>query len=54
MADTLGWSKSKVKQYSALLENVVTEVLEIAKSYQEGRVTDKVTNVTFNFTEDRR
>lgn len=46
-----GWSEAKVKQYSALLGNVVTEVLELARSHQRGRVTDEVTSVTFNFTE---
>jgi hypothetical protein len=34
-----------------VLNNVVTQVLDLAREYQEGRVTDKVTNVTFNFTE---
>jgi len=47
----IGWSENKVKQYSAVLNNVVTQVLDLAREYQEGRVTDKVTNVTFNFTE---
>jgi len=51
IAGVLGWSVSKVKQYSALLSNVVTDVLEFCKKHQEGRVTDKVTMVTFNFTE---
>jgi len=29
----------------------VTEILDLAKKHQKGRVTKKVTNVTFNFTE---
>lgn len=45
------WSESKVKQYSALLNNVVTDVLDTAREHQEGRVTDEVTDVTFEFTE---
>lgn len=45
------WSKSKVKQYSSLLSNVVTRVLEMARNHQKGRGTDEVPNGTFNFTE---
>lgn len=44
------WSESKVKNHSSLL-NVVTEVLDMARRNQKGRVTGEVTNVTFNFTE---
>lgn len=51
IGDKLGWSESKVKNHSALLTKTVTEVLEKARSNQEGRVTSEVTNVTFNFTE---
>jgi predicted transcriptional regulator len=51
IGERIGWSENKVKQYSAVLNNVVTQVLDLAREYQEGRVTDKVTNVTFNFTE---
>ena len=47
IAKRLGWSESKVKQYSALLSRIVTDVLEFARSHQEGRVTDEVTSVTF-------
>jgi predicted transcriptional regulator len=50
IGDRIGGSENKVKQYSAVLNNVVTQVLDLAREYQEGRVTDKVTNVTFNFT----
>jgi hypothetical protein len=38
-------------QYSALISNIVTEVLNLAKEHQEVRVTDKVTSVTFDFTD---
>jgi len=48
IAERLGWSKSKVKQYSALLNNVVTDVLQLARAHQDGRVTDEVTSVTFS------
>ncbi|MDN6290945.1 MAG: ParB N-terminal domain-containing protein [Tetragenococcus koreensis] len=51
IADKIGWSVNKVKQYFVLLNEIVTQVLGKAKSRQKGRVTDEVTNVTFNFTE---
>jgi len=49
IAETLGdgWSRSKVKQHSALSSSVVTDVLNLARQHQEGRVTDEVTSVTF-------
>jgi len=47
IADKLGWSEAKVKQYSALLKNTVTDVLEKARSHEKGRVTGDVTSVTF-------
>lgn len=49
--ERIGWSESKVKQYSVLLSSVVTEVLNLARQHQKGRVTDEVTTVTFDFTE---
>ncbi len=45
------WSESKVKQYSVLLNSIVTNVLDLAKQHKSGRVTEKVTMVTFLFTE---
>jgi len=51
IGDKLGWTTSKVKQYSATLSKIVTQVLEFCKQHQKGRVTEKVTNVTFDFTE---
>jgi site-specific DNA-methyltransferase (adenine-specific) len=51
IGDRIGWSEGAVKQYSVLLNKIVTQVLELAKDHQEGRVTEKVTNVTFTFTE---
>ncbi|WP_043883843.1 helix-turn-helix domain-containing protein [Caldanaerobacter subterraneus] len=51
MAERIGRSESKVKQYSMLLSSVVTEVLNLARQHQKGRVTDEVTSVTFDFTE---
>ena len=51
IADRIGWSVNKVKQYFVLLNEIVTQVFDKAKSRQKGRVTEEVTNVTFNFTE---
>ena len=47
IAERLGWSESKVKNHSRLINNTVTEVLDFARNRQSGRVTDEVTNVTF-------
>ena len=38
-------------QYKSLLNNTVTRILDLAKQHQKGRVTEDVTNVTFDFTE---
>lgn len=52
IAEKMEWSRSKVAQYVSLLNNVVTEILDMARQHQEGRVTGDVTNVTtHNFTE---
>ena len=51
IADKIGWSVNKVKQYFVLLNEIVTRVLDKAKLHQKGRVTVEVTNATFNFTE---
>ena len=47
----IGWSESQIKQYSMLLNKIVTQVLDLSKKHQEERVTEKVTQVTFNFSE---
>jgi len=48
IAERLGWSESKVHQYSRLLNEVLTGVLELAKSHQEGRVSEDLTSVRFS------
>ena len=45
VGEQLGWSRSKVSQYTTLLSNVATQVLEIARSHQKGRVADSATSV---------
>ena len=49
--EEIGWSRSKVADYSKLLNNIVAQVLDIAKKHQEDRATKKVAHATFNFTE---
>jgi site-specific DNA-methyltransferase (adenine-specific) len=48
ISDRLGWSRSKVAKYSALLNELVPEVLDYARSRQEGRGTEDVPSVTFS------
>ena len=47
IADRLGWSRSQIAQYSAILNGVVTGVLDFARSHEKGRVTKDVTSVKF-------
>lgn len=47
----VGWSRGTVSQYILIHEKVATEVLELAKQYQNGRVVEKTTSVVFTFTE---
>lgn len=51
IGEKIGWSESKVDQYSALLKNILTQVLDFAKKYQIDRVSEELTNVSFDFTE---
>jgi hypothetical protein len=50
IAEKLDWSRSKVSQYTTLLSNVATGVLQIAEKHQEGRVAQDATPVA-NFGE---
>ena len=47
IGEKIGWSKSKVNQYSALLKNITYNVLDLAKKQQKGRVSEKLTSVSF-------
>jgi hypothetical protein len=51
IGERVGWSESVVKQHSVLNTKIVTQVLDFAQKHQIGRVTEKDTNVTCNFTE---
>lgn len=50
IGERIGWSREVVAYHLAVLDKVVTEVLDFAKDHQTGHVTGDVTNVT-NFTE---
>jgi len=45
------WSRSKVNNYLMLLDKIDTNILNLAKTHQEGRVSKNDTMVSFNFTE---
>jgi len=51
IAERIGWSRTQVANHFAVLDHVVTPVLDLARSHQSGRVTEGVTGVTFDFTE---
>jgi hypothetical protein len=42
---TLGWGRGKVSQYCILLDGIATEVLNLCKEHQTGRVAGDATNV---------
>ena len=50
IGEKIGWDRGKVANHMRLLENIVTDILEVARRHQEGRVTEDATSVT-NFTE---
>jgi len=52
IGDTIGLTESNVKKHSALSHNIVTDILTLCKTNQTGRVTDRVTTVTFDFSLD--
>jgi len=47
IGEKIGWSTTKVKDYSRLLTTVVAEVLSMAKTHEQGRATKKVATATF-------
>lgn len=50
IGEKIGWSESKVKDHSALLKNIVENVLVFCKNHQIGRSTNEVETSTFDFT----
>lgn len=51
IGNKIGWGRTKVANYLAVIDGIVTPIIKLTKTIQEGRVTTNVTNVTFNFTE---
>jgi predicted XRE-type DNA-binding protein len=45
IGDEMGWSRSKVKQHVAVIDQVGTDVLDLARRHQEGRVPSHGTGV---------
>jgi len=48
IGEELGWSRSKVNNYTSLASEVDTGVLALARSHQEGRVSSDDTAVSFS------
>ncbi len=51
IGERIGWSRSAVLNYIAVLDGIDTDVLNFAKEYQLGRVSINDTNVSMTFTE---
>lgn len=51
IGNKIGWGRTKVANYLAVIDGIVTPIIKLTKTIQEGRVTTNVTFVTFNFTE---
>jgi site-specific DNA-methyltransferase (adenine-specific) len=51
IAERLGWSRSKVNNYTRLIKTVDTGILELARQHQKGRVSGDDTTVSFDFSE---
>jgi len=47
----MGMARGSVSQYMMLVDKIATEVLDLSKQHQEGRVAQNATNVAHNFTE---
>jgi len=51
IGEKIGWSREQVNHYTRLLDSVDTKILDLAKQYQKGRVSEDDTPVAFDFTE---
>ena len=52
IGERIGWTREQVKHYIAVLNTIGTEVLNLARGHQEGRVPENGTTVpTTTFTE---
>jgi len=50
IGEKIGWSRSKVCDYSNLLNNIDAQVLDIARKHQKDRASKIDAHATFNFT----
>jgi len=51
IGERIGWSREQVRNYINILSKVGTQILDLARSYQKGRVPENGTIVPFDFTE---
>ena len=51
IGEKIGWSREQVRNYIFVLDKVGTEVLDLARKHQNGRVPKNGTIVPFDFTE---
>lgn len=51
IGEKIGWERGRVSQYQMILDKIATNILEMAKQKQSGRVAENATTVTMNFTE---
>lgn len=47
----IGWSRQQVSQYLVLIDKIATQVLDLTRQRQKGRVSENATDVAFDFTE---
>ena len=50
IGEKIGWSKGKVDNYSALMTNILEQVLDFAKDHQKDRSSPNLNSSSFNFT----
>ena len=50
IGNKIGWSRVQVKNYMAILNKIGTQVLDIARKHQKGRVSKIDTGVSIDFS----
>lgn len=51
IGDKIGWSREQIKNYIKIIKTIGTQILDLCKEHQIGRVPEKGTIVPFDFTE---
>jgi site-specific DNA-methyltransferase (adenine-specific) len=51
IGDIIGIGRGSINQYYMLINKIDTNILDLCKVHQKGRVSENDTNVSFNFTE---